>query len=72
MSRADQVYPEGRAQEVLIALRGLLSRHPCAARFCTEQLSELLYEERYLTYRVAEYEVECALEALSFESEVLA
>jgi hypothetical protein len=67
----DQAYHEGRTQEALVALRGLLSQNPCAFRFGAETLSKLLYEERFLHHRVGTSEVECLLEALRVEGEVL-
>ena len=65
------LYPAARTQEVLLALRELLSRNRCAAHFDSETLSELLHEERCLSYRPAIHELECALEALRIEGEVL-
>ena len=66
------LYPVGRTQEVLIALRELLSRNQCAAHFDLETLSELLYEERLLSCRPEPSEVQAAREALLVEDEVLA
>jgi hypothetical protein len=68
----DRFYINERTQEDLVALRVLLSRNPCAARFGAEILSELLYAERYLLHRMDVCEVECLLEALRVEGEVLA
>ena len=65
-------YNNSRPQELSIALRELLCHDPCAARFGAETLSQLLYEERYLPLRVDTSEVECLLEALRVEGEVLA
>ena len=58
--------------ELLIAVRELLSRDPCAISFGIEALAEQLYKERYLSYRAAAHEVECAIEVLRVEGEVLA
>ena len=66
------LYAAARTQEVLIALRELLSRNQCAAYFDLETLSELLHEERLLFYRPGLSEVEAAREALLVEGEVLA
>lgn len=66
------LYPDDRMQEVLIALRGLLSRNPCAAEFGSETLSRLLCEEHLLAHRAPSHEIECAMEALCVEGEVLA
>lgn len=71
MIRPDPLYPTGRTQEVLVALRGLLSRNPSAAHFGAESLSELLYQERFLSYRADPAELEPAIEALRVEGEVL-
>ncbi len=59
-------------QALLIALRALLSKNPCAGDFGSETLSELLYKEHYLSRPVAGYEVEGAVEVLRIEGEVLA
>lgn len=59
-------------QTLLVALRALLSRNPCAGDFGSETLAELLYREHYLAHPVAGYEVEGAVEALTVEDEVLA
>ena len=65
------VYTRDRAQEALIALRGLLSRNPCAAQFDAATLAKLIYVEGYLSHPIDAYEVEVALEALMVEDEVL-
>ncbi len=65
------LYPDGRTQEVLIALRALLSGNQCAVGFGPESLSDLLYQERLLPYRADASEIEFALEALRAEDEVL-
>ena len=66
----DGFYSNVRTQEPLIALRGLLSRNPCAAQVGPETLLDLLYEEGYLSRNIAVHELECALEALRIEGEV--
>ncbi len=58
-------------QELLIAMRALFSRNPCAAAFGVEAIAELLHQEHYLSYSVAGHEVEGAVEALRVEGEVL-
>ena len=58
-------------QELLIAMRALFSRNPCATGFGAETISELLHKEHYLSFPVAGYEVEGAVEALRVEGEVL-
>ncbi len=67
----DRFYSNGRTQQILIALREFLSRNPCASWFGAETLSELLYAERYLPHYVDVSEVECLLDALRVEGEVL-
>ena len=64
-------YTRDRAQEALIALRGLLSRNPCAAQFDAETLAKLMYAEGYLSRRIEVHEVEGVLEALIVEGEIL-
>ena len=58
--------------EVLAAVRKLLGRNPCVTYFDEETISSLLYQERYLPYRVAAHEVECVLEVLPIDGEVIA
>ena len=58
--------------ETLAAMRELFSRNPCAARFGVETISKVLCEERYLSYPVAAHEVECMLEVLRIDGEVIA
>jgi hypothetical protein len=53
-------------------MRAFFSQNPCAAAFGADTLSELLHKEHYLSYPVAGYEVEGAVEALRVEGEVLA
>ncbi len=65
------LYSSDPAQEVLVALRDLLSHNPYAAYFGAETLSDLLYEGRYLSFSAAVHEVECVLQALQIEGEVL-
>ena len=67
----DAFYNSDRTQDALLALRELFSRNPCATRFGADTLSELLHEERYLRRRVDASEVECLLEVLRVEGEVL-
>ena len=66
----DGFYSNGRT-EGLIALRELFSRNPRAAQVGPETLSDLVYEEGYLSRKIAVHELECALEALIVEGEVL-
>ncbi len=65
------LYPEGETQVVLIALRELFSRNRIAESFSKETLAELLFAERYISRRVGAFEVECALEALRLDGELL-
>lgn len=58
--------------EVFVALRELLGTNRIAGSFSYETLAELLYAEGYISRRVETHEVECALEALSVEGELLA
>ncbi len=67
----DAFYTSDRTQGALLALRELFSRNPCAARFGADTLSELLYKDRYLRRRVDASEVECVLEVLRVEGQVL-
>jgi hypothetical protein len=64
-------YSNSGSQELLIALRGLLSRNPSAAQFSAETLAGLLYAEGYFPRRLNVQEVECALDVLRVEGEVL-
>ena len=67
-----QEYYEGRletpANDVLPALRELLSQHPEADTSGLETLSRLLYVLRFLPYQPEIHEVEAALEALRLAS----
>ncbi len=65
------LYSSDPTQEVIMALRDLLSHNPCAAYFGAEILSESLYEEHYLSSSAAVHEVEYALEALRIEEEIV-
>ncbi len=65
-------YSNDRTQLTLVALRELLARNPCSVRFGAETLAELLYAEGYLPHRVETSEIECLIEALRVEGEVLA
>ena len=67
----DAFYTSERIQAALIALRGLLSRNPCAAQFGAETLAGLLYAEGYFSHRLNVQEVEWALEVLRVEGEVI-
>lgn len=58
--------------EVLPALREMISQHPTAMRNGPETLARLLYVLRYLSYRPSVYAVEEALEALQVEGELAA
>ncbi len=58
--------------EVLPALRDLLSHHPAAASSSPEKLARRLYVLRYLPFRPEVCEVAAALEALCIEGEILA
>jgi hypothetical protein len=57
--------------EVFLALRELFSRNRIAESFNSETLAELHYRERYVPRRVEAHEVECALEALTLNGELL-
>ncbi len=72
MITPESVYKNDPTSEVLLAVRELLSRNPCATHFGAETISKLLCEERYLSYRVAAHEVEAVLGALTIDGEVLA
>jgi hypothetical protein len=71
-SAPQQIIQNDPAPDVLTTVRELLSRNPCATHFGAETISKLLYEERYLSYRVALHEVEGVLEALRIDGEVMA
>jgi hypothetical protein len=66
-----RIVQDDSTQELMLAMRALLSRNPCAASFGAETLVELLYLEHWLPCRVGTPEVECSLEALRIEGEVL-
>jgi hypothetical protein len=59
-------------QEILLALRELLSQHPAMAPDGCETLSQALYELHFLSYRPDTFAVGAALEALLVDGEVLA
>jgi hypothetical protein len=63
--------PDDSTQDLLIAVRSLVSAHPCAASLGAETLSELLYVERWLPYLADVHEVESILAALRIDGEVL-
>jgi hypothetical protein len=65
------VYTRDPTQEVLVAVRELLGRNSRAAYFGVETISKLLYEKRYLPYRTAPHEVECTIEVLRIDGEVI-
>jgi hypothetical protein len=69
-----ELYPtEPTARDdVLPALRDLLSQHPATMRSAADTLARLLWILRYLPYRPETFEVEAALEALRIEGEVAA
>jgi hypothetical protein len=58
-------------EEVLPAVRELISWHPTAAYKSPNTLARLLWILRYLPYRPEIFKVETALEALRVEGEVL-
>jgi len=58
-------------EDVLPAVRELISEHAAAAYKSSETLARLLWVLRYLSYRPEVFEVEVALEALRVEGEVL-
>lgn len=61
------LYPDGRTQEVLAALRALFSRCPQAMSEGSQTQARLLWEGRYLPRWPADHEIETALEALRDE-----
>ena len=63
----NQVYLTTDSLEVYLALRELLRKNPCAMRFGAETLSRLLFAERYLARRPAEFEIEAVLDTLRYE-----
>ena len=71
-SAPQQIIQNDPTSEVLLAVRELLGRNPCAAHFGAEAISIRLYEDRHLPHRVAVHEVEHVLEVLQVEGEVLA
>jgi hypothetical protein len=65
------LYPASDSIEVFLALRELLAKNCCAIDFSAETLAELLYAQRYVSRRVEAHEVECALEALRLDGDLL-
>jgi hypothetical protein len=59
------------SQEGLAALRGLLCEDPCAAQFGPEVLSKMLHARGHIPHRMEPVDVECLLDALRVEGEVL-
>ena len=59
-------------EDVLPALRLLLSQHPTTAYKSANTLARCLWTMRYLPYRPHTFEVEVALEALMIDAEVAA
>jgi hypothetical protein len=59
-------------EDVLPALRELLSRYPAATYKSSDTLARLLWMLRYLPYQPETFEVEAALEALRIEGGIAA
>ena len=59
-------------EDVLPALRELLSQHPAVTYKSPDTLARLLWMLRYLPYRPETFEVEAALEALRIEGVIAA
>jgi hypothetical protein len=59
-------------EDVLPALRELLSQHPAVTHKSPETLARLLRRLAYLPYQPETFEVEAALEALRVDGEVAA
>lgn len=72
MSRATTSIQDSRNDEVLPAVRELLSHHPAAQSCGAEALARMLHVLRFLPYRPAPCEVGAALEALLVEGELAA
>jgi hypothetical protein len=74
MFAPEPLYPSETAtnEEILPALRDLLSQCSAAAQEGPEALSEMLYTGGYLPFRPASADVEAAREALFVEGRVLA
>ena len=72
MIAPQQIMQNDPTPEVLVAVRELLGRNPCAVHFGAETSSRLLYVEHYLPYCVAGHEVKCVLEVLRIDGEVIA
>ena len=72
MIAPQQIIQNDPTSEVLLAVRELFGKNSCAAHFGVETISRLLYEDRYLPYRVAGHEVEHVLEVLRIDDEVVA
>jgi hypothetical protein len=59
-------------EDVLPALRELLSQHPAVTHKSPDTSARLLWFMRYLPHRPETFEVEAALEALRVEGEIAA
>ncbi len=72
MTAPQPFYKTSRERDnVLLALRELLSLRREAVDAQAEVLADLLYEQLFLSHRPEVFDVEVALEALRIEGEVL-
>jgi hypothetical protein len=62
----------GNDPDVLLAVRGFLSRLPSCSGLDAHDLADKLYARGYVSCRPHEAAVEAALEALTIDGEVLA